>query len=229
MSATTDFSINRYLLIALLGSVLRRARGDCDVAKPGGVFCVEGQWHDNLEERGSVLPTLELLERLGALRYIHRDTATPQELRYFLERWLSRKYAAYEVGFFALHGAPTKLQLSDTHSVGLAEIASWLSGRCEGKRLYFGSCSSLRASDTTLAEFLRETKAAMICGFTKNIDWIESAAFETVVLNRLVNSSKINGIEQLMKSERWAPLARHLGFRVVYRNGVSRESGAPRR
>lgn len=192
------------------------------MTKPGGVFCVEGQWHDDLAERGSVLPTLDLLERLGSIRYIHRDTATPQELRYFLERWLSRKYTAYEVGFFALHGAPTQLSLSDSHTVGLAEIASWMSGRCEGKRLYFGSCSALKASDITLGEFLRESKVEMLCGFTKDIDWIESAAFETVVLNAMVNNGdRVNSVERLVKSPRWAPLARHLGFRIVYKSGKS--------
>lgn len=191
------------------------------MAKPGGVFCFEGQWDDDLAERGSVLPTLELLERLGSIRFIHRDTATPQELRYFLERWLSRKYAAYQVGFFALHGAPTRLQLSDSYTVGLSEIASWASGQCEGKRLYFGSCSALRASETTLAEFLRETKAAMLCGFTRDIDWIESAAFETVLLNSLVNGGRIDSVERLVKSSRWAPLAQHFGFRIVYQNGRS--------
>ncbi|GAA3274718.1 hypothetical protein GCM10020218_020770 [Dactylosporangium vinaceum] len=191
------------------------------VTKPGGVFCVEGNWNNDLAARGSVLPTLDLLERLGAIRYIHRRTATPQELRFYVETWLSRKYAAYHVGFFALHGAPTKLHLSEAHTVGLAELGSWTAGRCEGKRLYFGSCSALRASDTTLAEFLRETKAAMVCGFTKEIDWIESAALETVVLNNLVNGSRVDSVERLMKTVRWAPLAQHLGFRVVYANGRS--------
>lgn len=189
--------------------------------KPGGVFCVEGLWDDDLANRGSVLPTLELLERLGSIRFIHRDTATPQEIRYYLERWLSRKYADYTVGFFALHGGPTRLHLSSAHTVGLSEIASWSAGRCEGKRLYFGSCSVLRASDTALGEFLRETKAAMLCGFTKEIDWIESAAIETVILNNLVNGGRVDSVERLMKSARWASLTEHLGFRVVYLNGRS--------
>ncbi|MEV6692037.1 hypothetical protein AB0M35_11285 [Micromonospora sp. NPDC051196] len=187
------------------------------MAKPGGVFCVEGQWDNNLAERGSVLPTLELLERLGAIRFIHRDTATPQELRYFLDRWLTHKYSAYEVGFFALHGSPSEVHLSDSHSVRLKEIAGWMAGRCAGKRLYFGSCSALRSSDSALAEFLEETQASMVCGFTKTIDWIESAAFETVILNRLVNGGKVNSVELLARSTRWAPLAQHLGFRVVYK------------
>jgi hypothetical protein len=137
------------------------------VSKPGGVFCLEGQWDDNLAERGSVLPTLELLERLNAIQFIHRDTATPQELRYYLDTWLSRKYTAYHVGFFALHGAPTKLHLSDTHTVGLAEMASWMAGRCEGKRLYLGSCSAPtgrpRRPDT-LVIFARASDVRAIVG-----------------------------------------------------------------
>jgi hypothetical protein len=189
------------------------------VAKAGGVFCVEGQWEDDLNSRGSVLPTLELLERLGSIRYIHRDTATADELHYYLDTWLSRKYADYKVGFFALHGQPTQLCLTSKQTVELDEIAAWMSGRCASRILYFGSCSVLRASDRVLQDFLHETKAAMLCGFTKSIDWVESAAFETVVLNTLVNGGKIDSAERLMRSSRWTALSDHLGFRAVYANG----------
>jgi hypothetical protein len=77
----------------------------------------------------------------------------------------------------------------------------------------------LRASDRVLTDFLHETKAAMLCGFTKAIDWVESAAFETVVLNALVNGGKIDSAERLMRSSRWRALSDHLGFRAVYANG----------
>lgn len=187
--------------------------------KPGGVFCVEGQWEDDLTERGSVLPTLELLERLGSIRFIHRDTATTDELHYYLDTWLSARYKDFKVGFFALHGQPSELLLTARNSVKLDEIGAWMSGRCAGRSLYFGSCSVLRASDQVLKEFLHETKAAMLCGFTKTIDWVESAAFETVVLNALVNGGRIDSVERLVRSGRWGALAEHLGFRVVYANG----------
>ncbi|MGC5663996.1 DUF6642 family protein [Micromonospora sp. WMMD723] len=194
------------------------------MAKPNGVFCVEGEWHADLAERGSVLPTLELLERLGRLRFIHRDTATADELRYFLDSWLSsRRYAAYEVGFFASPGTPTSLQLSGKHTVDLTDIAGWMSGRCGGKRLYFGSRSILRASEASLRAFLTETGATMVCGFTKHLDWVESAAFETTLLERLVNGRRVDSAETLFRSARWAPMARHLGFRVVYRHDADRK------
>ncbi|WFE65526.1 DUF6642 family protein [Micromonospora sp. WMMD714] len=198
------------------------------MAKPKGVFCVEGEWHADLAERGSVLPTLELLERLGRLRFIHRDTATVEELRYFLDRWLSsQRYASYEVGFFALHGSPTTLHLSGRQSVELDEMAGWMAGRCTGKRLYFGSCSTLQAPEEALRAFLRETGAAMVCGFTKNVDWVESAAFETVLVERLVNGGSTYSAEALFRSARWAPMAQHLGFRAVYRHGASPRGADP--
>ncbi|GAB3138937.1 hypothetical protein GCM10027290_07200 [Micromonospora sonneratiae] len=185
----------------------------------GGVFCVEGQWHRDLNERGSVLPTLELLERLGRIRFICKDAATPDELFYFLNRWLLRRYADYRVGFFAMHGEPSKLCLTDWHSVDLDDVAAQMSGRCEGKLLYFGSCSVLRASDARLQDFLAETGAALICGFSREVDWVESAAFETVLLDVLANGQRLNAAEMRMGSAHWAPLASYLGFRIVYANG----------
>jgi hypothetical protein len=185
----------------------------------GGVFCIEGQWHRDLNERGSVLPTLELLERLGRIRFIHKDAATPDELSYFLNRWLLRQYADYRVGFFAMHGEPTKLCLTDWHSVDLDDVAEQMAGKCEGKRLYFGSCSVLRASDARLLDFLAETGAALICGYTREVDWVESAAFETVLLDVLANGQRLNAAEMRMGSAHWAPMAAYLGFRIVYASG----------
>ncbi|MFI7609391.1 DUF6642 family protein [Micromonospora sp. NPDC049366] len=188
------------------------------MGKPGSVFCVEGQWDDDLAERGSVLPTLELLERLRRIRFIHRDVATPGELRFYLEQWLSRKYAAYNVGIFAIDGGPGRLRLSGRHELDLFEIVGWLQGRCEGKRLYFDCGTVLRLTETTLVEILEATGASMVCGFSKTIDWIESSAFDTVLVDRLANGRRANSVEQMVRSTRWAPLAKHLGFRMVYQH-----------
>ncbi|MBY8870373.1 hypothetical protein K7640_00765 [Micromonospora sp. PLK6-60] len=197
--------------------------------KPGRVFCLEGQWHDDLKERGSVLPTLELLERLGQIRFIHRDVATPGELRYYLDQWLSRKYTAYDVGIFAVDGSPGRLHLSNRNEVELTELVSWLRGRCEGRKLYFDCGSILRLPDAALTDIAERTGASLVCGFTKTIDWVESSAFDTVLINRLANGQKSNSVEQLVGSSRWAPLAQHLGFRLVDRNGPRPRVPSPRR
>jgi hypothetical protein len=186
---------------------------------PGGIFCLEGQWDRDLADRSSVEPTLDLLNRLGLARFIHKDVATREELEYFLDRWLLKKYADYRVGFFAMHGEPTRLLLTDRLAIGLDALASHLNGRCVGKRLYFASCSVMRTSDAALQSFLSVSGAALVCGYTREVDWIESAAFETIVLDALANGSKINAAEQRMSKSQWSPLASYLGFRIVYSNG----------
>ncbi|MDR7278815.1 DUF6642 family protein [Catenuloplanes atrovinosus] len=185
----------------------------------GGIFCVEGQWHRDLYERGSVIPTLELLERLRRIRFIYRDVATPEELSYFLDRWLLKQYSDYRVGFFAMHGEPGRLCLTDKAAVELDDVAEQLAGRCQDKRLYFGSCSVLKASDATLLDFLDVSGAAMVCGYTREVDWVDSAAFETVLLDVLANGAMVNAAEKRMGSGPWRELAAYLGFRIVYANG----------
>lgn len=194
----------------------------------GGVFCLEGQWHRDLRERSSVLPTLDLLERVKGTRYIHKDVATTDEFAYFVERWLQKQYDAFNVGFFAMHGAARELYLTDRVSVSLDEVADLISGRCAGRMLYFGSCSVMRASDATLAAFADATGADLVCGYTREIDWLESAAFETVLLDVLTTGRKSNSVEQRMGAERWAALAANLGFRIVYNNGRTWRPSAAR-
>ncbi|GIF67708.1 hypothetical protein Ais01nite_57430 [Asanoa ishikariensis] len=184
-----------------------------------GIFCVEGQWHRSLTDKSSVLPTLDMLNRLKRCAYIHKDVATAEELRYFLTRWTEQRYASFRVGHFAMHGEAKQLFVNDRIRVGLDEIAETLEGRCEGRRLYFGSCSVLRAPDAILEDFLHTTGAAMLCGYTREVDWVESAAFELVLLDHLANGERVDAAERTMRSRRWAPLAEHLGFRIMYANG----------
>ncbi|GIF72437.1 DUF6642 family protein [Asanoa siamensis] len=186
-----------------------------------GIFCVEGQWHKNLTDRSSVLPMLDLLNRLGHCSFIHKDVATPEELHYFLTRWTEHRYASYRVGYFAMHGEAKHLYVADRKPVSLDEIASTLEGRCEGKRLYFASCSVLRAPDAVLEDFLHATGAAIVCGYTRQVDWVESAALELALLRYLTNGERIDAAERAMRSRRWASLADHLGFRIMYANGRS--------
>jgi hypothetical protein len=77
----------------------------------------------------------------------------------------------------------------------------------------------MRTSDAALQSFLSVSGAALVCGYTREVDWIESAAFETIVLDALANGSKINAAEQRMSKSQWSPLASYLGFRIVYSNG----------
>ncbi|MGW0227899.1 DUF6642 family protein [Actinopolymorpha singaporensis] len=185
------------------------------MATPRGVFCLEGQWDENLTDTSSVRPALELLERLGYIQFIHKDVATVPELDHFLERWARRAYSDFAVGYFAMHGESSKLRLSNGNVVPLHHIAQHLEGRCGGRRLYFGSCSVMNASDASLTDFLKLTGAELICGYTKDVDWLDSAAFDVAFLGHLANGTQ----RKLLTTAHWSAVTQKLGFRILYSDG----------
>jgi hypothetical protein len=64
----------------------------------------------------------------------------------------------------------------------LAEIADLARGAFKNKLVYFGSCKTLRAVDAQLQEFLKKTGAAAVAGYSKDVGWVESSAFELLFL-----------------------------------------------
>jgi hypothetical protein len=72
--------------------------------RPPGIFCLEGAWETRLDDRTSVLPTLEALERLRMATYIHRDVGTEEELYHYLSKWAQAGYRKFGLLFFAFHG-----------------------------------------------------------------------------------------------------------------------------
>ena len=108
---------------------------------------MEGQWDDDLSDRTSVRRTLELLERLRVIQFIHKDVATQAELDHYLGRWTLRANAGYSVGYFAMHGTPAKLVLSRRSSVTLHHIAPELF-----RKLVFGAALDARREVAVLAE-----------------------------------------------------------------------------
>jgi uncharacterized protein YecE (DUF72 family) len=164
-----------------------------------GVFCLEGNWKRKLSERASVEPTLELLERLGCARYIHRDVATPEELRFYLSKWKQLGYSEYSVLYLAFHGSRGGIHVNDRAFVTLDDLAEQLDGSYKDRIVYFGSCQTMRITDAELLAFKKQIKAKAVCGFKKEIDWLESAAFDVLLLEALTRpntriDAKFNGI-----------------------------------
>ncbi len=51
-----------------------------------GVFCLEGEWENNLKRRHSIEPVLQLLSNVPPyVPFVHRDAATREQLFYYLE------------------------------------------------------------------------------------------------------------------------------------------------
>jgi hypothetical protein len=157
--------------------------------KMPGIFCLEGEWDADLKRRASVLPMLDLLERLGIARSIHRDVATRDEFLYYLEKWGQRSYHDYFVLYLASHGTSGRLALGKD-TVGIDELEDALADKADGGVIYFGSCLTLVTDDDRLKRFVKRTGASVVVGYRAEIDWLEAAAFELLLLERLLRGER---------------------------------------
>lgn len=181
--------------------------------KPPGVFCIEGEWEESIEDRTSIEPALRLLESMGTIRLVYRKAATLPELEYHLDRWLETPLNGYDIGYLGFHGSPRSLYLSETE-IGLDQLAQVIDGRCRSKVVYFGSCSVLAADEARLREFCKRSGAKAVAGYTRDIDWTDAAAFELILLSKLAYSVHMKpAYTNLAKN--YPDFLRRLGFRMV--------------
>ena len=192
--------------------------------KWGGVMCLEGDFEDSLEDRSSMLPVLDLLERVGhdGITYIHRDVGTRAELDHYLRKWIQRE--DYYTLYLSFHGNADGIQVSDHEdgSATLEHLADVLADAITDCVVHFGSCGVLAADDRRLQHFLKRTGARAVMGYTTSVDWIDSAALDLIVLATLGRYQQLGrSLRLLEEAPRYASLREQLGFRIV-QNGAAR-------
>lgn len=184
-----------------------------------GVFCIEGEWEDSMESRQSVEPALDALARIKYIRFIRRTANTREELDQYLSRWFERRLNAYEVGFLGFHGTPRTLYLGNIE-LTLSDLTGLIDGRACGKVLYFGSCKVMAAKEEELQQFCQETGAKAIAGYTTDVDWLESSAFELLLLADLAHSDRMKPAYDRMV-RKYPDFTRRLGFRMSHSTWTS--------
>src|SRR4051794_22995333 len=182
-----------------------------------GVFCLEGSWEEDLTDRSSVLPVLELLERLGKIEYVHRDVGTRPELEHYLARWVNEDIDYY-VLYLAFHGSESGLWLSDQTdgAVTFDYLGGVLAGKLEGCVVHFGSCSAMAAEQRTLMRFLEQTGARAITGYSSDVDWVDSALMDLAVMGTLSKYRQLGtALTRLEQAPQYKGLRTQLGFSVL--------------
>ena len=100
--------------------------------KPKHIFCIEGNWDMDLNEKASVRPVLELLEINADVKYIYRDCSTVEELYFLLERWQQKRYSDHKILYLAFHGKPGEILIDHKHTVSLEDLGDALATMRDG-------------------------------------------------------------------------------------------------
>ncbi len=183
-----------------------------------GVFCVESYWSDALTDESSVRGLLDCLAGARQLKTAHRVVHSRDGLLGRLQQWSSPRSRSFGVCYLAFHGAPGALYAGDDE-VTLDDLAVALEGRCAGRRLHVGACSA-GAKEADLRELRRVTGAQWVSAYTKDVDWIESAALDLLLLDWLADETAPPAVVRRALSSRCEGLLQRLGLVTVARSGV---------
>mgnify|MGYP003974485591 CR=1 FL=1 len=178
------------------------------------VFCLEGDWRSDLRKRDSVRPILDLMAQEDKVKYIHRDVGTVEELEFYLRKWRQRAYQRYSIGYFAFHGEKGGIWIG-RKQLSLVELADLMGSSCQGRIIYLGSCSTLGAGKRAMTRFLGLTKARCVCGYTTDVDWYPSAAFEILLFDAFTKFKRRDAMDRHLR--KYTGLIRELGFKAYWR------------
>lgn len=189
-----------------------------------GIYCLEGLWDRDLQNKSTVLPILELLHKGGICNYIYHTCATKEELEFFLKKWKQKAIITkFPILYLAFHGKKGHIYITHNNTYSLNDLAGILENSAQGKVIYFASCETLNAAERTIQSFLKKTNAIAAIGYKQEVDWMIATAFELLVLDALqqdrFDSRGIQKIETKIKSE-YGNLHQILCYRMVINKHV---------
>ncbi|MFA6261162.1 MAG: DUF6642 family protein [Bacteroidia bacterium] len=178
------------------------------------VFCLEGDWSKNLKQQTSVQEVLTFLKKNRDINYIHRHCGTRENLEYYLKQWKHRRYKNYSILYIAFHGKPNQILIGND-SLTLEDFAKILGPRCHNKIIHFGTCHTLNTDLRHIKKFLRDTNALCVCGFGKEIKFVEGCVFDILLIDMLQEYKDITRVKAHINVY-YRTLAKKLEFKLVH-------------
>ena len=159
-----------------------------------GIFCLEQSGWFGTKDKTTFEPVLRLLETgLYRVPYLHHDVGTREEFYFYLRKWSGTSFNRYPILYLGFHGTRGGIRVGEgrSNTVKLTELSDddRLGNRCKGRIIHFSSCNTLGASNRSPSAFLNATGALAVCGYRKKVDWLESAAFDALLLGGLQEES----------------------------------------
>ena len=170
-----------------------------------GIFCVDCIAQEVL----SFKPILKLLAYGNQLDFpsLRHKAETRNDLVKEIKEWSNREDYKYPILWLAAHGSEGGFYTDDPKGAGfqrmdlgtLADIAMEGRYNWSGCIAHFGACSTLASNNDMYRNFFQETSVQAISGYSKDIPWIESLAFELIYI-RVLQEVMTNNEEPLCKN-----------------------------
>lgn len=178
------------------------------------IFCLEGDWTKNLKQQNGVEAVLLFLKQNRNINYIHRHCGTRENLAYYLKQARLRKYKNYSIIYLAFHGKPGEI-LIGKERITLDDLAEMLGPNCHNKVIHFGTCHTLNTDLRNIKRFLRKTNALCVCGFGKEIPFVEGCVFDILMIDMMQEYRNIGTVLNRIKKY-YSSLAKKLQFKLIY-------------
>ena len=86
-----------------------------------------------------------------------------------------------------------------------------LEGKLNGKIVHFGSCLTLNTTEKNITDFITRTGCSLISGYQKNIEYIDSTAFDLLYFETIQHYYSYSKIKTIV-SKKYSSLIEMLRF-----------------
>ncbi len=146
------------------------------------VAYLESFWTYAIEDRLSVAPVLELLQKRNGTRSVLLTCNTIDELKFNLD--IVQHMRGYRILHLAFHGYPGGIYLPDLE-IDMESLATFMKKGFRNWIVFFDSCRTISVGKGRIFDFLSATDAKMVIGYKREVDWLEGAALDLLILNWL--------------------------------------------
>jgi hypothetical protein len=161
------------------------------------IYCLEGNWDKHPRSTKSIRPILELLKTSSKVKYIYHRCLTKEDFLRHLSDFTKLRYSNYSILYFAFHGRSNRVVLGK-EEILLSELADVLEGKLSGKIVHFGSCSTLRISESSVSNFIAQTECMCLSGYRKKVEYLSSTAFELVYFDKLQSYKDLKSAKRVL-------------------------------
>jgi hypothetical protein len=178
------------------------------------IACVESLWDGNIESRLSVVPLLELASRVDDIRFSYLTCNTVEELEYNIKKFKRRR--GYGILYLSFHGRPGELVLDGQASVEIEKLAQYMGDGFANWAVHFGSCATIDVPHARISRFIVSTGVSIVLGYKRDVDWIDSAAIDLILFDRLQQYTHMHRFWEQFKG-RYGDLIGVTGLRAFLR------------